>query len=130
MLLRWSRGGASSPVRLSRDETFLILVDLTDQRRAESQKSIIEEQMRRAHKLEALGTLAGGIAHDFNNLLQGILGNASILCESLEQDSGEFQSAELIRTAAERSRKLCLQMLDYAGVKPVGYELVHMNELI
>ncbi len=119
-----------SPVRLSRDETFLILVDLTDQRRAESQKSIIEEQMRRAHKLEALGTLAGGIAHDFNNLLQGILGNASILCESLEQDSGEFQSAELIRTAAERSRKLCLQMLDYAGVKPVGYELVHMNELI
>ncbi len=119
-----------SPVRLSRDETFLILVDLTDQRRAESKKSLIEEQMRRAHKLEALGTLAGGIAHDFNNLLQGILGNASVLCESLEQGTGDFQSAELIRNAAERSRKLCLQMLDYAGVKPLGYELIHMNELI
>lgn len=119
-----------SLVPLSQGETFLIQVDLTSQRRAENQRSLIEAQMRRTQKLEALGTLAGGIAHDFNNLLQGILGNASLLCESIDKKSEQYESAKLIRTAAERSSELCVQMLDYAGVKPVGHEVLNMNDVI
>lgn len=119
-----------STVRLFPGETFLIQVDHTEQRRAENQRILMEAQMRRTQKLEALGTLAGGIAHDFNNLLQGILGNASILCETSEEGSEQFRSAELIRNAAERSSELCVQMLDYAGVEPVGNEILDMNDIV
>ena len=119
-----------SLVALNENETFIIQVDQTSRRNAENQKSLIEAQMRRTQKLEALGTLAGGIAHDFNNLLQGILGNASMLCSSLEKESNDFSKVLKIKSAAERSADLCSQMLDYAGVKPVGHEILKINEVI
>lgn len=119
-----------SLVPFKEDETFIIQVDLTSQRNAENQRSLIEAQMRRTQKLEALGTLAGGIAHDFNNLLQGILGNAAMLCENLDRGTPDRFKAERIKTAAESSAELCAQMLDYAGVKPVNHEPIDINLVI
>ncbi len=119
-----------SLVPFKEDETFIIQVDLTSQRFAENQRTLIEAQMRRTQKLEALGTLAGGIAHDFNNLLQGILGNAAMLCNTLNKDSSQLIKAERIQSAAERSADLCTQMLDYAGVKPVRHQLMDINHVI
>ena len=130
-----AKSGSLKSVRLSlvpfkEDETFIIQVDLTSQRYAENQRSLIEAQMRRTQKLEALGTLAGGIAHDFNNLLQGILGNAAMLCKTLSKDSPQLIKAERIQSAAERSADLCTQMLDYTGVKPVSHQLMDINHVI
>ncbi len=119
-----------SLVPIKQNETFIIQVDLTSQRNAENQKSLIEAQMRRTQKLEALGTLAGGIAHDFNNLLQGILGNAAMLCETLDNGTPDLLKAERIKSAAESSAELCIQMLDYAGVKPVSHEPLDLNQAI
>ncbi|MCK5133501.1 MAG: PAS domain S-box protein [Candidatus Sabulitectum sp.] len=96
-----------SLVPFKENETFIIQVDLTSQRNAENQRSLIEAQMRKTQKLEALGTLAGGIAHDFNNLLQGILGNSAMLCNSLDHGSSDHSKAERIKFAAERSADLC-----------------------
>jgi len=112
------------------DEIFIVQVDLTSQRIAENQKSLIEAQMRRTQKLEALGTLAGGIAHDFNNLLQGILGNSVLLNKNLLGDEQALAKLELIQLAAEKSTELCTQMLDYAGMKPVSHKPVCMNDII
>ena len=72
-----------------------------------------EEEMRETAKLESLGVMAGGIAHDFNNLLTGILGNVSLLSESLRVENQG--PADDIRLAAERAADLTRQMLAYSG---------------
>lgn len=78
-----------------------------------SQRKRLEEKMRDTAKLESLGVMAGGIAHDFNNLLTGILGNASLLAESV--NAGDRDLALEIVKAAGRAADLTRQMLAYSG---------------
>ncbi len=72
-----------------------------------------EEDLRQTAKLESLGVMAGGIAHDFNNLLTGILGNASLLVDSVSDN--DLGLAEDIVLASERAADLTRQMLAFAG---------------
>jgi CheY-like chemotaxis protein len=65
-------------------------------------------------KMEALGRLTGGIAHDFNNLLTGILGYASLLKNTLDRDTEQFEAAEYIERAAKRASHLTRQLLAYS----------------
>lgn len=52
--------------------------DITARKKSEQQQARLEEQLRQAHKMEAVGILAGGMAHDFNNVLQSVLGYISL----------------------------------------------------
>ncbi|HEY3490039.1 MAG TPA: ATP-binding protein [Candidatus Deferrimicrobiaceae bacterium] len=70
-----------------------------------------QDQMQ---KMEALGRLTGGIAHDFNNLLTGILGYASLLKNTLDRDTEQFEAAEYIERAAKRASHLTRQLLAYS----------------
>jgi two-component system, cell cycle sensor histidine kinase and response regulator CckA len=74
-----------------------------------------EEQLRQAHKLDAIGQLAGGIAHDFNNLLTAILAHASLLEEEAPPRSATAESASAIVAAAQRAAELTRQLLGFAG---------------
>jgi two-component system, cell cycle sensor histidine kinase and response regulator CckA len=89
--------------------------DITELKRAETERLRLERHFQHAQKLESLGVLAGGIAHDFNNLLTGILGNAELALVQL--DPGHPASAPIadVRTASLRAAALVRQMLDYAG---------------
>jgi PAS domain S-box-containing protein len=95
-----------------------------------TQRRLAHEAERHRQKLESLGILAGGIAHDFNNLLTGILGNASLLLESAQEESFEKQSLCELLQAGERAAQLTRQMLAYSGRgKFVTSEIVVGDEL-
>ena len=87
--------------------------DITDRKR-------LEEEVRRAHNLESLGTLAGGIAHDFNNVLTGVIGNLALLARMLDKDSKEYEIVAEARQSADRTRDLTRQLMAFAkGGAPV-----------
>ncbi len=81
-----------------------------------TERHMLQEQLRQAQKMEAIGKLAGGIAHDFNNLLTAIHGYASLLGEQLPDDEGHLQveQVEQIVGAAERAAALTGQLLAFS----------------
>ncbi|MBP1749688.1 MAG: signal transduction histidine kinase with receiver domain [Deltaproteobacteria bacterium] len=79
-----------------------------------AERAKIEEQLRRAHKLEAIGTLAGGIAHDFNNILAGIIGFGEIVAEDIPKGSPAQRSIQRILSASFRGRDLVKQILAFS----------------
>ena len=92
-----------------------LALDVTEQVRTRLETQTTQDRLRETAKLESLGVLAGGIAHDFNNLLVGILGNASLVLEMLENDHAAREAVENLVKAAERAAQLTHQMLAYSG---------------
>ncbi|HET9551477.1 MAG TPA: ATP-binding protein [Anaeromyxobacteraceae bacterium] len=90
----------------------------------------MEEQLRQAEKLAAIGQLAGGVAHDFNNQLTGILGNAELLVEALPDRPELKAAAEEIRAAAQRSARLTHQLLAFARKGKVLSVPVDLHRLV
>jgi PAS domain S-box-containing protein len=101
---------------------FAAARDMAEVRRA-------EEQLRQAHKMEAVGTLAGGIAHDFNNMLAVIIGNAELALDDVEDD-GPRQNLRQILNASKRSRDLVKQILAFSRSKTGGETTVKIVPLL
>jgi len=80
----------------------------------------LEDQLRQASKLEAVGRLAGGVAHDFNNMLGVILGQTEELLDSIGEHDGRRALLEEIRKAALRSTDLTHQLLAFARRQTVN----------
>jgi CheY-like chemotaxis protein/nitrogen-specific signal transduction histidine kinase len=80
-----------------------------------TERKNFDQQLRHTAKLESIGVLAGGIAHDFNNLLTGILGNSSLLMETLPPGAPEMELADEILKASESAADLTRQILAYSG---------------
>ncbi|MEW5248760.1 hybrid sensor histidine kinase/response regulator [Microbulbifer sp. 2201CG32-9] len=80
--------------------------DITKQR-------ILEEELRQAHKMQALGELAGGIAHDFNNIIHGISGYAEVIREVCD-DPRVLDYSTHILTSAQHAGELTRQLLTFA----------------
>jgi len=85
--------------------------DITDHKRAEEEKVKLEAQLRRAQKLETVGTLAGGIAHDFNNILTPILGYTEMALQGLEPTDPLAEDLQNVLEAAIRAQDLVQQIL-------------------
>jgi PAS domain S-box-containing protein len=97
--------------------------DITDRLR-------LDERLRDAQKMEAVGRLAGGIAHDFNNLLAAIRGNAELMAHRIPGDA--LLAAELneILHAADRAATLTRQLLAFSRKQEVTAARVNLNELV
>jgi PAS domain S-box-containing protein len=103
--------------------TVGILVDITEQRN-------LEEQLRQAQKMEAVGLLAGGIAHDFNNVLTAIHGYASLLIAELPNGDERREDAEEIVRAAERAASFTRQLLAFSRKQVIQPDRLELNEVI
>ncbi len=86
--------------------------------------------LRQAQKLESLGVLAGGVAHDYNNLLVGILGNAEIALDGLDERSPLRPLIEDILQASTRAAELTQELLACAGTAKVEPEPVDLSAVV
>jgi len=95
-----------------------MVTDIGERHRAEARRAQLEDQLRQAQKMEAVGTLAGGIAHDFNNILAAVLGNAALLGQDLAADHPAQERLAQITLAAQRARTLVQQIVDFSRRQP------------
>jgi PAS domain S-box-containing protein len=117
-------------VRRELEEGAVVLAvaqDVSDRRRLERSRRELESK---AHKFESLSVLAGAMATEFNNLLVGILGNAGIALDDLDQDSLATACVQDIEAAAERAAELTQQMLAFSGRGRFVREELELSSLI
>ncbi|HSB63200.1 MAG TPA: PAS domain S-box protein [Thermoanaerobaculia bacterium] len=89
----------------------------------------LEEQLRQAQKMEAVGRLAGGVAHDFNNLLTAILGYTELLLDS-DPSPDLKHCADEIRKAGERAAALTKQLLAFSRKQLLQPKVLDLNEVL
>ncbi len=102
---------------------LLILQDITDRVR-------LENELRQAQKMEAVGRLAAGVAHDFNNILTVILGNTSLQLRNPRLDEKLATSLNHVQTAAERATALTRQLLAYSRKQMIQRRSLALNGVV
>ena len=114
-----------------------IIRDVTEKKKAQNEKSKLEEQFRAVYKMEAIGQLAGGIAHDFNNILGAISGYADIIRHRYTGDEKLEKYSQKILSAATRASDLTNKLLTFARKSKLqmnGFDvhslLIDMTELL
>jgi two-component system cell cycle sensor histidine kinase/response regulator CckA len=90
----------------------------------------LEDQLRQAQKMEAVGRLAGGIAHDFNNLLTAIRGNAELMSHRVKKDHEMAAEVDEILHAADRAATLTRQLLAFSRKQVFQPIPLDLNEIV
>jgi PAS domain S-box-containing protein len=88
--------------------------DITDRKQAEAERERLEQQLRQAQRLEAMGTLAGGIAHDFNNILAAIVGYGEMVQKEAPEGTPMKRHIDATMRAAMRAKSLVERILAFS----------------
>jgi two-component system cell cycle sensor histidine kinase/response regulator CckA len=95
-----------------------------------TEKRALEDQLRQALKMEAVGRLARGVAHDFNNVLAAIIGCSDLLSLRLKPDDPSRDESEEIRKAALRGAALTRQLLAFSRSQMLEAKLLDLSEVV
>ncbi len=95
-----------------------------------TQLKMLENQLRQAQKMEAVGQLSGGIAHDFNNILTAIIGYAHLLLMKMPEHEAGRAYVEHILTASERAAHLTNSLLAFSRQQVIALKQVNLNDII
>jgi len=102
---------------------IVILNDVSERKRMES-------QLRRAQKMEAIGTLAGGVAHDLNNILSGLVSYPDLLLMDIAQDNPLREPLITIQKSGEKAAAIVQDLLTLARRGVAATEVVNLNDII
>jgi two-component system cell cycle sensor histidine kinase/response regulator CckA len=95
-----------------------------------SARRVLEEQLRQAQKMEALGQLAGSVAHDFNNLLAVIIGYSELLGTAASAEGPERGRIAIIKNAGERAASLTAQLLAFSRRQVMQPKVINLNSIV
>ena len=104
--------------------------EIAERERAEANQERLEEQLRQAQKMEAVGRLAGGVAHDFNNLLTVINGESGRLLEEVPAESSWHDSIVAIHEAGERAAEVTQQLLAFGRKQLLQPKILAVNQAV
>lgn len=100
-----------------------VIRDVTDRRQ-------LEDRLRHARKMEAVGQLAAGVAHDLNNLLSPVLGYAELILDGVEEEARIARHAEQIQRAGLRARDLVRQLLAFGRRQTLQVRTLDLNRVL
>jgi len=103
--------------------------DITERKRAEEERKVLEARLQRAQRMEAIGTLAGGIAHDFNNILMAMIGFTELAKIENDREARNECLAQAM-AACKRARDLVNQILTFSRMQETEKQPIQLNPLI
>jgi len=112
------------------EKASLIIRDISEQKRLETERLQMRLRLQEMQRLESLSILAGGVAHDFNNVLQPIVGYAQLARRKTDADPALADYLTKIEHAAERATQLAYRMLAYSGKWNFHFETVALSLLM
>ena len=95
-----------------------------------TEREAMEQQLRQAQKMEAVGQLTGGVAHDFNNLLTAIIGNLELLAPRLDGDPAASRHVGAAARAAENGARLVEQLLAFSRRQHLQPRAIDLNAVV
>jgi signal transduction histidine kinase len=104
--------------------------DITEREMAEEDKRRLEDQLRQAQKMEAVGRLAGGVAHDFNNLIMIIMGNVELCRDRIEPTHPIHELLDEITSSAKRSAEITRQLLAFARKQTIAPKTLNLTDAV
>ncbi len=106
------------------------MVDITERKKAEEEKRILEEKLHRSQKMESLGLLAGGVAHDLNNVLSGIVSYPELLLMDLPEESALRKPIITMMESGKRAVAIVQDLLTIARSVATPKKVVNLNSMI
>jgi signal transduction histidine kinase/CheY-like chemotaxis protein len=131
----FEKGDSSFPLDASGGDEVAEVTAAFDRMRANLQKTEneqkqLEQRLRQAHKMEAVGRLAGGVAHDFNNLLMIVNGHCELLSDRIPAGEPGRNNVEQIQKAADRAVSMTRQLLAFSRMQVLEPRTIDLNAVI
>jgi PAS domain S-box-containing protein len=114
----------------TKDRFCVVFEDITERKQAEEEKRGLEERLRRAEKMEALGQLAGGVAHDLNNVLGVLTGYSELLLAEIPEGHRSRGYVEKILKSTEKGAAIVQDLLTLARRGVTASEVIDLNDVV